>query len=156
MSMLKIKIKCSSCNAHAGRPWMIWLSSQVPRPYWLTLYMLIYFFKTLTDCIHDSFNVLCYDNILNCWKPFFSQADPLRGCLLGYNSPHFGSNKTDFDSDYRLFIDYFCQQSKAFSFSNPFIWRAQMKVGGKNTQFTDPNGLAWSLRGPLALFSPHI
>lgn len=30
-----------------------------------------------------------------------------------------------------------------------------MKVG-ENTQFTDPNGLAWSLRSALALFYPHI
>ena len=41
MPRLKIKIKCLPSNA--GTPLMIRVLSQEPRPYWLAVYMLIYF-----------------------------------------------------------------------------------------------------------------
>ena len=45
MSMLKIKIKClSSGDTSAGPPSVIRLPSQVPRPYWPALYVLVNFF----------------------------------------------------------------------------------------------------------------
>ena len=61
------------------------------------------------------------------WKPCFSRAVPqnyLRDCLPGY-SPQFGWNKTLFYSNYRLFIDYFCQQ--AYS-SMSGLWRRAWEI----------------------------
>ena len=105
MSMLNIKIKClPSWPASAGTSLMIRLPSQVPRPYWLTMYL---FFWNLEGM--DSWLIWCswfWQDIKLCWNPCFSGAvlwsGYLRSCLPGY-SPQFGSNKTLFYSYYRFF-----------------------------------------------------
>ena len=60
MSILKIKMKCpSSWDTNTGAPSMIRHPSQAPRPYWLTVFVLICFSETLKEYITDSFDVLC-------------------------------------------------------------------------------------------------
>ena len=72
MSMLKIRIKCpSTWYTNAGTPLTIRLPSQVPKPYCLAVYMLVFsffffFFEILKKCNHDLFNILCSDKIQNC------------------------------------------------------------------------------------------
>ena len=91
---------------------MIRLSSQVPRPYWLAVYMLIcccFFFPGNLEGMYP-WLVWCslfWQDIKLCWKPCFSRAVPqsyLRGCLL------VGSNTTLLYSYYSLVIDYLCWQ----------------------------------------------
>ena len=88
---------------------MIRLPSQVPRPHWLTMYLLICFSWNLEGMY--LWLVWCssfWQDTKLCWKPYFSRAGPL-SYLRGYSgfSPQFDSNKTLFYSYYRLFIDYF-------------------------------------------------
>ena len=108
MSISKIKSKClSSWDTNAGVLLMIRLSSQVPSPYWFTVYVLIFsFFFWNLEGMHP-WLVLCslfwHQTAL---KTMFFGAIPqsyLRGCAPGF-IPQFGSNKTLFHSSYRFFI----------------------------------------------------
>ena len=79
--------------------------SQVQRPHWLPVYMLIclfvFFFLKPSTIVH-----LLQGDMKLCRPPYFSRAvsqSYLRSCLLCY-TPQFGSNKTFFYSYYRLVI----------------------------------------------------
>lgn len=105
--------------------------SQVPKPYWLTVHMLSFFFLIFKECISALFwcSLFWQDRKL-CWQPcFFSRAVPqshLRSCLQGY-SPQLGSCKTLSYPYYRLFTDYFHQHH--WSHSVFFIINHDLSTG---------------------------
>ena len=70
------------CNV--GPP-SIRLPSQLPKPYWYTVYMVIWFFvETLKDGVLDLFDVLFWQDTKQGWNPFIFRAvshSYLRSCL---------------------------------------------------------------------------
>lgn len=151
--MLKIKIKPLFCDAHAGPSFDDMTVPQVPRPYWLTLYMLIFSkpWRTVSTA-HLMFTVLTSSASENHASP----KQILWEVSSGLYSPQFGSNKTLFDSDYRLLSIISVDSPLTFSFSNPFYLKSPNE-SKENTQFTDPKwtGLK-SKRCPGPVFTPHI
>ena len=72
----KKRLNASLWDAKAGTSWMIRLPSQVPRPYWLAVYMLIccgfFFFFFLKPCINVS---LLFWQDINCAETMLPQSN---------------------------------------------------------------------------------
>ena len=124
-------MKClPSWDVNAGAPLMISLPSRAPRPCWLTMYLLIFFFfkpwRNVTLICLLFFVLTRYKSVLKIMRLWGSFSSHLGSWLPGCRHQF---HKILINSYYRLFIDYCHQQVKRFPTENVYqekmigLWR---------------------------------